>query len=89
MCTKDLCFLLQKREFGGDVAVFYNAVLIPKSKNMAKSMAAFSKTPAILFAMFLRGFHLASTWRRCLSVFQDRDKNMAFFYEKVHHPPYE
>jgi len=26
-------------EFGGDVAVFYNAVLIRKWKNMAKSMA--------------------------------------------------
>jgi hypothetical protein len=35
--------------------VFYNAVLIPKSKNMAKSMAGFSKNPTILFAMFLRG----------------------------------
>ena len=42
-------------EFGGDVAVFYNAVLIPKSKNMAKSMADFSDYPAILFAMFRRG----------------------------------
>jgi hypothetical protein len=42
-------------EFGGDVVVFYNAVLIPKSKNMAKSMAGFSKNPTILFAMFLRG----------------------------------
>ncbi len=42
-------------EFGGDVAVFCNAVLIPKSKNMAKSMVGFSKNPAILFAMFLRG----------------------------------
>jgi hypothetical protein len=32
------------------VAIFDN-VLIPKSKNMAKSMAGFSKNPAILFAM--------------------------------------
>ena len=55
MCTKALCFLLRKREFGGDVPVFYNAVLIPKSKNMAKSMADFSDYPAILFAMFRRG----------------------------------
>jgi hypothetical protein len=55
MCTKALYFLLRKREFGGDVAVFYNAVLIPKSKNMAKSMADFSDYPAILFAMFRRG----------------------------------
>jgi hypothetical protein len=47
--------LLRKREFGGDVAVFNNAVLIPKSKNMAKSMADFSDYPAILFAMFRRG----------------------------------
>ena len=37
------------------MAVFYNAVLIPKSKNMAKSMADFSDYPAILFAMFRRG----------------------------------
>jgi len=50
-----LCFLLRKREFGGDVAVFNNAVLIPKSKNMAKSMVDFSDYPAILFAMFRRG----------------------------------
>jgi hypothetical protein len=55
MSTKALCFLLRKREFGGDVAVFYNAVLIPKSKNMAKSMADFSDYPTILFAMFRRG----------------------------------
>jgi hypothetical protein len=41
-------------EFGGDVAVFYNAVLIPKSKNMAKSMA-FAEVPSAI--------HLASTWR--------------------------
>ena len=47
-----MCFLLLKREFGGDVAVFYNAVLIPKWKNMAKSMADFSDYPVILFAMF-------------------------------------
>jgi hypothetical protein len=70
----------------------FDGVLIPKSKNMAKSMAGFSKNPAIRFAMFLRvppAIHLASTWRRCLSVFQDRDKNMAFFNEKVHHLPYE
>ena len=40
-------------EFGVDVAVFYNAVLIPKSKNMANSMADFSE-PAILFAIFFR-----------------------------------
>ena len=37
------------------MAVFYNAVLILKSKNMAKSMADFSDYPAILFAMFRRG----------------------------------
>ena len=55
MCTKALCFLLRKREFGGDVAVFYNAVVIPKSKNMVKSMADFSDYPVILFAMFHRG----------------------------------
>jgi hypothetical protein len=36
-------------------AVFYNAVLIPKSKNMAKIMADFSDYPVILFAMFRRG----------------------------------
>jgi hypothetical protein len=71
------------------VAIFDN-VLTPKLTNMAKSMVGFSKNPAILFAIFRRGpsaIHLASTWRRCLSVFQDRDKNMRFFYEKVHHPP--
>ena len=36
------------------VAIFDN-VVIPKSKNMAKSMAGFSKNPTILFAMFRRG----------------------------------
>jgi hypothetical protein len=36
------------------VAIFDN-VLITKSKNMAKSMAGFSKNPAILFTMFRRG----------------------------------
>jgi hypothetical protein len=36
------------------VAVFDN-VVVPKSKNKAKSMAGFSKNPAILFAMFRRG----------------------------------
>jgi hypothetical protein len=36
------------------VAIF-DSVLIPKSKNMAESIAGFSKNPAILFAMFLRG----------------------------------
>ncbi len=30
-------------------------VVIPKSRNMAKSMAGVSKNPPILFAMFLRG----------------------------------
>jgi hypothetical protein len=36
------------------VAIFYNLV-IPKSKNMAKSMAGFSKNTAIFFAMVRRG----------------------------------
>ena len=36
------------------VAIFDN-VVIPKLKNMAKSMADFSDYPAILFAMFRRG----------------------------------
>jgi hypothetical protein len=35
------------------VAIFDN-VVIPKLKNMVKSMAGFSKNPAILFAMFRR-----------------------------------
>ena len=59
-----------------------DGVLIPKSKSIVKTMAGFSKNPAILFAMFLQvppAIHLGLTWRRCLSVFQDCDKNMAFF----------
>ncbi len=32
---------------------YVRMVVIPKSKNMAKSIAGFSKKPAILFAMFL------------------------------------
>ena len=74
------------------MAVFYNAVLIPKSKNMVKSMADFSDYPTILFAMFCRGSisdPFGVDMAPMLSVFQDRDKNMAFFNEKVHHPPYE
>jgi hypothetical protein len=68
------------------VAIFDN-VLIPKLTNMA-----FPKTPQYFspcFAEVPSAIHLASTWRRCLSVFQDCDKNMVFFYEKVHHPPYK
>jgi hypothetical protein len=55
-----LCFLLRKREFGGDVAVFYNAVLIPKWKNMAKSMADFSDYPPYFSPCFAE----VLIWRR-------------------------
>jgi len=37
------------------LVVIFDNVVIPKSKNMAKSMAGFSKKPAILFAMFHQG----------------------------------
>jgi hypothetical protein len=86
--------LLQKREFGGDVAVFYNAVLILKSKNMAKSMADFSDYPAILFAMFRRGsisdpsgVDMAPVVCS-VAILLNREAGV-FFSEKVHHPPYE
>jgi hypothetical protein len=39
-------------------------VLIPRSKNMAKSIVGFPKNPAILFAMFLQGStSQQSIWR--------------------------
>jgi len=68
------------------VAIFDN-VVIPKLKNMAKSMAGFSKNPAILFAMFCRGS--ISTWRHVVVSPSYLIEKLAFFYEKVHHPPYE
>jgi hypothetical protein len=38
------------------LVVIFDNVVIPKSKNMVKrSMASFSKNPAILFTMFRRG----------------------------------
>jgi hypothetical protein len=93
MCTKALCFLLRKREFGGDVAVFYNAVLIPKLKNMAKSMADFSDYPAILFPMLFcqgsisdpSGVDMAP----CCSVAILLNREAGVYFERVHHPHYE
>jgi hypothetical protein len=67
------------------MAIFDN-VVIPNSKNMVKSMAGFSKNPAILFAMFPSnpaGVNMARSVPILLI------EKLAFFYEKVHHPPYE
>jgi hypothetical protein len=82
-----------KREIGGDVAVIYNAVLIPKLKNMAKSMADFSDYPAILFTMFRRGSISDSSGVdmapcRSVAILLNRETGV-FFPKKVHHLPYE
>jgi hypothetical protein len=74
------------------VAVFYNAVLIPKSKNMVKSTADFSDYPAILFAMFRRGSMSNPSgidMAPCHSVAILLNQEAGVFFEKVHHPPYE
>jgi hypothetical protein len=72
------------------VAIFDN-VVIPKLKNMAKSMADFSDYPAILFAMFRRcsisdpsGVDMAP----CRSVAILLNREAGVFFEKVHHPPH-
>jgi hypothetical protein len=60
---------------------------------MAKSMAGFSKNPAILFAMFHQGsiaIQLAPTWHHHVVVSPSYlIEKLAFFYEKVRHPPYK
>jgi hypothetical protein len=72
-------------------AVFYNAVLIPKSKNMAKIMADFSDYPVILFAMFRRGSISDPSgvdMAPCRSVAILLNREAGVFFEKVHHPPH-
>ena len=44
--------LISKKE---SLVAIFDSVLLPKLKNMAKSMAGFSQNTAIHFAMFLRG----------------------------------
>ena len=69
-----------------------DGVLNSKSKNVVKTMAGFSKNPAILFAMFLQGSTSdpsgvdMAPMPVCVS---DCDKNIAFFYKYVHYLPYE
>jgi hypothetical protein len=71
----------------------FDNVVIPKLKNMAKSMAGFSKNPAILFAMFRRSStsdQSSGVERRYVVVSPSYlIEKLAFFYDKVHHPPYE
>ncbi len=66
---KALCFLLRKREFGGDVAVFYNAVLILSRKTWWKVWRTFQITPPYFSPCFAEvpwAIHLASTWRHVI-----------------------